>query len=69
MSKGKPKLRDYGLKGIDSRPTPDFDAAPITYEEMKQAEREMFEYYVGLIRSRKFRRDLDEWDWNQGNIR
>lgn len=66
MSSGKPKLKDYGLKGSDLRPRPDFEASPMTPEEMAQASQLMFEHYVGLIRAQKFRKDFDEWDWNQG---
>lgn len=62
----KPKLSDYGLKGIDSRPMLDVDAAPISAEEREQALEQLISWQVGNSRAAMFRQALGEYEWANG---
>ena len=65
----KPKLQDYGLKGIDSRPQIDVENYPISLEEEAKAYQAMLEWFVGNDRVGRFRADLREWEWQQEDKR
>lgn len=61
----KPKLSDYGLKGIDSRPQIDVEASPITHDERLAALEALIAYQVETFRVRAFRLALTEHEWNE----
>lgn len=63
---GKPKLADYGLRGIDSRPSIDTDAHPISLAERSEAMEALIRYQVETKRVAAFRHALREWEWNEG---
>ena len=64
----KPKLSDYGLKGIDSRPQIDVENSPISDEEREQALEQLISWQVGSIRVSAFRRALSDWEYNTGRL-
>ena len=59
----KPRLEDYGLKGIDSRPQIDVESMPISEEEHDRAYQAMIEWYVGNERVRALRAHLNQYEW------
>jgi hypothetical protein len=62
----KPKLSEYGLKGIDSRPMLDVENAPVSDEERGQALEQLIEWQVGNNRAAEFRQALYEYEWANG---
>lgn len=64
----KPKLSEYGLKGIDSRPQIDVENAPISDEEREQALEQLISWQVGNNRAVAFRNALSDWEYNTGRL-
>lgn len=64
----KPKLSEYGLKGIDSRPRIDVENAPISDEEREQALEQLISWQVGNNRAAAFRSALADWEYNTGRL-
>lgn len=62
----KPKLKDYGLKGLDSRPQIDLEVMPMSAEERERALAWLIEWQVGNFRAQAFRAALGEWEWANG---
>jgi hypothetical protein len=63
----KPKLSEYGLKGMDSRPQIDVENSPISDEERAVALEQLIEWQVGNNRAVAFRRVLSEYEWKYVN--
>lgn len=57
----KPRLEDFGLDGIDSRPRPDYDKFPMSDDEYERGLRAAIEWCVGNERVSKFRHALNLW--------
>ena len=62
-AKARPRLADYGLTGLDSRPKIDIYSSPVTEEERAEALEAMILYQVETRRVVAFRNHLKDYEW------